>query len=488
MAQGSRGHVGIKKEVEWGTWVPGASNFHLPFVSENLTTNIEELLSAAQRGILDEPKSYQGERSFGGDLILEVHPGSIGHILRSALNVPEDAVAADTTETELDKCDAKWVGHESIISEIDTTDKKKGSAAIKLSVPAGVAPSTTILATKDFDAINMASVTDIKFWIKSSIAMIKADLKIIVSEYPACVEDTGKSHREEEISILVENTWTEVTVPLTAMTEYNEVISIGIRLINDKAEFVLRADDVRMVVTGSAAHAMKHIFIPRQATDFDVDCPINPYTLEVYRDQGNPFQFLGSIVNTLALNFSTTDKILKATCGIIAKEVGDTPKLTLALETTKPFVWENAKIKINAVGEGDPINADIESFGITWDNLCIAKYALNNSAKPRKIIRNGVRTIPVSFVIDFVNRDEYAYFLSGQERAFQIRFVGAKVHVSEDDTPFSLQIDMPLVRYLTYPINMPGSGRLTCAVTGKAKYHADGWALKSTLINLETGY
>ncbi|GAJ16987.1 unnamed protein product, partial [marine sediment metagenome] len=46
---------------------------------------------------------------------------------------------------------------------------------------------------------------------------------------------------------------------------------------------------------------------------------LNPYTFEVYRDQGDSFQFLGGVINALALNFSTTDKILKATCGIISK-------------------------------------------------------------------------------------------------------------------------------------------------------------------------
>lgn len=485
MPQGERGRIGIKKEKSWSIRDgEGPSDIFLPFTSESLTTNIEELMSAAQRGISDEPKSYQGARSFGGDVVVEVHPWSIGYLLRGALGVPAGEEAVKTTETELENCDTAWVGDDSIVSTVDSTDKKKGTASVKLLVPKGVA-TNTILATKDWTSPgkDMHLDTAIKFWIKSSIAMIKADLKFIISEYAKCDETTGKEHREEEISILVEGEWTEVTIPLTGMTNYTEVISIGIRLINAKDEFILRIDDIRRVVIGTSGStvAFQHVFTPMQSSDdeFHVDCPLFPYTLEVFPDQGKAFRFVGAVINTLALNFSTTDKILKATCGIIAKNASLQDTIGgLVLESTKPFVWENAVISIG----GNP-NNNLESFGVTWDNHCIAKYLLNNSPVPAKIIRDGFRTIPVSFVIDFVNKDEYKLFLLGTERAFRIKFEGGICDATpEPDILYTLQIDMPLVRYLAYPINMGGPGRLTCAVTGKAKYDST-YALLATLIN-----
>ena len=324
MAIGARGHLGIKKETTWGQKVAGDNDFFLPFVSESLTANIEELLSAAQRGILDEPKSYQGEKAFAGDVVVEVHPTSIGHLLRSALGAP-------------------------------------------------------------------AAATPV----------------------------------------------------------------------------------------GTAATAKQHIFTPMQtsAQEFHADCPLFPYTLEVYRDQGQAFQFLGAVVNNLALNFSVTDKILKATCGIIAKDLSSVDATGLSLEATNPFVWENAVIKI-----GESQNNNLESFGLGWENHCVAKYFLNNSPLAGKIIRDGFRTIPVKFTIDFTDRVEYDYFIAGTERAFQIKFTGASC---ETGYYYTLQIDLPLVRYLTFPINIGGPGRITCAVTGKAKYHADGYPMKVTLINLK---
>ncbi|GAJ10495.1 unnamed protein product, partial [marine sediment metagenome] len=75
-------------------------------------------------------------------------------------------------------------------------------------------------------------------------------------------------------------------------------------------------------------------------------------------------------------------------------------------------------------------------------------------------------------------------FLLGTERYFQVKFEGAET--TDTGYKYTLQIDMPKVRYLAYPINIGGPGRLSCAVTGKAKYSSTGGhAIEMTLINLK---
>ena len=478
MGQGARGHIGIKKELVWGQKVTGDNDFFLHFVSETLIPNIEEVLSAAQKGILDEPNSYQGERAFGGDVVVEVHPASIGALLRSAINEPEEATPAGTAETEIEDCEDKW--DESVdggvISEIDASDYKKGTKSVKLRVTSGVAAGA-ILATEAIASNNMTASTHIKLWIKCSVATVLGDLQFLLDDTPNCATPLENL----DIPVLTAGVWKEVTLTIATPAGLTAVISMGLKYVTDLGECVINLDVIRKITTTDATSAKQHIFIPRQATDFHVDCPINPYTLEVYRDQGDAFQFLGAIVNTLALNFSTTDKILKATNGIIAKNIGDTPKTALSLETTNPFTWEQAVISI----AGSP-NNDINTFGINYDNKCVGKYALNNTAILRKIIRDGFRTIPVNFTIDFVDRAEYNKFIDGAEQAFQVKFVGAEC---ETGYYYTLIIDIPKLRYLTYPINMSGPGPIVCGVTGKAKYDASlGYPYKITLINLETGY
>ncbi|MBA7541449.1 hypothetical protein ES705_33763 [subsurface metagenome] len=280
---------------------------------------------------------------------------------------------------------------------------------------------------------------------------------------------------------------------LNAMATYGAVISLGIKMHEDKGECTIHIDDVRRVVAGTASHTKQHVFKPMQTVDheFNPDCPLYPYTLDIFRDQGLPFRYLGSVVNTLALNFSSTDKVLKATCGIIAKNIGkETGTEALSLETTNPFVWSNATITISDIGTVPATGEmnDIESFSLTLDNVCAAKYALNNSVLPRKIIRTGVRTIPVSFTMEFLSRTEYDKFAAGTERSFTIKFVGAKPTDETGAAYYTLQIDLPSVRYLTYPISIDGPGPITCAVTGKAKYYAStGYTcpIRITLHNTE---
>ena len=473
MGQGSRGYIGYKKEVTWGEDIGGAATRFLPFISESLTPNIPELMSAAQRGILDEPISYQGEKSFGGDVVVEVHPHSIGHILRSALGAPAAEVLASSTETEFCDCETVWEHNTGVITSLDASDKKKGSYSSKIQVPAGIGDDV-ILASRivAIDLKGPPAATSYKFWIKASIATGATDLVFRVSE--ETLGTTGGSYDDVNVpAMAVPNTWTEMTIAVVDVSDMETTISVALVTGEDLAEIEIHIDDIRAVVVGAATAAWTHVFTPMQtlAQEFAAgaqDTPLWPYTLEVYRDQGLPFAFLGSVVNTMALNFSTTDKILKATCGIIAKNIGVGTAAAVVPETTNPFVWENAIISIGGAG-GGAINNNLESFGLTWDNRCVAKYFLNNTAIPGKFIRDGYRTIPVNFVIDFTDRTEYDHFMLGTERQFQIKFVGAEI-AADPGFYYTLQIDLPLVRYLAYPINIGGPGRLSCAVTGKAKY------------------
>lgn len=480
MPIGNKGFIGVKKEITWGSKVVGDNDFYLPFVSETLIANIEEVLSAAQRGVPDEPKSYQGERAFAGDVVIEVHPASLGAILRSAFDVPSAATPAGTTETELEDCEAVWVGNTGVIVEVDASDYKKGTKSVKIRVPAGIGAGT-LLATKDFTAKDMHLDTASKFWIKCSVNATSGQLQFLLDEEAAC----ASPDKTLDIDALTAGVWKEVTLPET-MTGLTAVISIGLKYTADLGECIINIDDVRRVVTGTAATAKQHIFIPRQ-DDFHADCPLNPYTLEVYRDQGDSFQFLGAVFNTLKLDFSTTDKILKATCGIISKNLGDVAKTSVALETTNPFTWNQAVISI---GDSPVVNNDILSFGIDYNNACKARYTLNNTVIPRSIIRDGFRVTAVNFVIDFVNRTEYNKFLLGSEQAFLVKFEGAEI-AGNAGVYYTLQIDMPKVQYKAFPINIGGPGRLTCAVTAKANYDPTGgvlYAIKAKLINLTQTY
>ena len=483
MPLGDRGSIGIKKETTWGERVVGVNDVFLPFVSEGLTRDVEEIIAAAHRAILDEPISYQGQKSFGGPIVVEAHPISLGHVCRSALGAPAAEVLAGNTETEICDCETVFE-HESthVITSLDSINRKKGTYSSKIQVSLGAVVDEVIGSrVVACDLETAPTTTHYKLWLRCDIALDAGDLALILSEQ-ALGGDGATFDRVDIPAMAVAGRWYEHTIAISDITACDTIISAGIEMLVDKGEFTLWVDDIRIVVAGTATIAYKHVFTPMQteASEFHVHCPLFPYTLEVFRDDSDDqaYEFLGAVVNKLGFSFSTSDKILKANMEIIAKNAGYVAETFTAIETTVPFLWRQAVIYIGGVAGGN-IVSDISSFNINWDNKCAAWWACNNSYLPRKIIRTTYREIPLNFIVDFVDRTEYDHFLDGTERQMRIVFEGEAI---EAGFPYTIQFDMPLVRYLTYPIINPGSGRLTVAVAGKAKYSA-GYALQITLIN-----
>ncbi|MBA7498293.1 hypothetical protein ES704_01028 [subsurface metagenome] len=492
MPQGNRGHIGIRKETTtlgWGVRDgTGNNNVFLPFVSETLTANIEEVLSAIQRGERDEPKSYHGQRDFAGDVVVEVHPHSFGHILRSAINKPNPSGEfASSKITVIADCETKWEHDDAVITSLDPNEKRKGKNSCKIQVSEGALAVPTVLASQEF-ADSLLTTSHYKFWLRCSIPLAENDVKFRVSDQPLGA-DTGAEDTVTIPEMPTAYKWYEHRIAKGDVGDLGAAISCALVQFVDKGEMTLWIDDVRIVETGApaATSAIEHVFTPikTRTEEFHPDCPLRPYTLEVYKDDGgDAFQFLGAVVNKLSLSFSTTDKILKATLGIIAKDLGKITPTLPGLEPTNPFLWSDARIFMankDAVVDIEEVTNrcnDLESFKVDFDNNCIAKFALNNTAIARKFIFNGYVAIPVNFVVDFISRTEFDHFIDGTERQFIIVLDGDVIKPDNGELTFKfrLRIDLPLVRYTAYPINTGGPGRLSAAVVGKAKYSShDDW-------------
>lgn len=541
MPQGERGHVAYKKEATWGV-VVGVCNKILHTTSEGIIQNIEEILSKASRGILDEPHSYKGLHTFGGPIAFEVHPLNFGDILRSAIATPVPT-AAGAAVVLLHNCNHAWIAHASCFCEKDTVDKKEGGASVKIIMPDEVTAGDKV-ATIDFQVIrddialqdngaeedtittvdgnflaaafavgkdivvtgtaggndgtytilavtetqiniasgdltaneaigamitiksviDMAADDQVKFWIKCSIDTALGNLRFLVAEDTACTT------LEEEIDIPggTANVWQEVTLTFADMTGLNDILSIGLEMEDDIAECTVWIDNIRRIDNALAAGTAKdHTFTPLQ-TDFHADCPLDPYTIEVHRDQavGEAWEFEGCVVNTLNLKFGVDDKILNGVAEILAREANRITREVIAFPTTAPFVWSQALIQL---GNALPTNNYLESVEINIDNKIIGVPSLNQSSFIRKFYRSGPRVITCNFVTDFVDQVEYDIFVAGDEQKLKIIFTGAAV-VGDAGYSYTLTIYMPKFRYLTYPITNPGSGRISVGVTGKAKY------------------
>ena len=486
--QGERGHIAYKKETTWGTVAAPATKVWT-MNNEAIIQNIEEILSLAHRRVVDEPHSYQGLRTFGGPVELEVHPDNFGDLLRSVIWDPVTGWAARTVVV-LESCETNWVSSTGCISVLDNADYKTGAGSVKISVPAGVAAADKI-ATKDFGAVDMTDDDEVVIWIKSSVDTNLGDLHFLIAEDAACATPDELI----DIDALTAGVWKECTLTIATPAILNAVISIGLEMEVDLGECIIHIDDVRRVDTAgaAAATAKDHVFTPSQDDFADGDatkrCPLYPYTIEVHRDQAaaQAWQFVGALVNTLNLKFGVDQKILTATAGILAKDVNRIAKTAVAFPTTNPFMWHQAVVKIGGVGAGDVTNI-LESFDITIDNKIVGIPSLNNAYIIRKFYRSAPREVLVNFVTDFEDQAEYDLFVAGTEQKLQIEFTGANI-IGDTGYQNTFTLYFPKFRYSTYPISNPGSGRISVGVTGKAKYcEVEDFSHKFTLRNATGDY
>jgi len=81
MGYGIGGHLAISEQNSVGT---ATSNFiYIPFVSESLTENIEQLQSESLKAVYDQPNQLEGINNVTGDIVFEPHPIYLGHFLRA---------------------------------------------------------------------------------------------------------------------------------------------------------------------------------------------------------------------------------------------------------------------------------------------------------------------------------------------------------------------------------------------------------------------
>lgn len=235
--------------------------------------------------------------------------------------------------------------------------------------------------------------------------------------------------------------------------------------------------------TAGVADPYTHTYTPR-ATNFHADCPLNPYTLELFRDLGQSQQYAGGAFNSLRLEFGAAQKLLRATLNGMSKgKPVNIAKTVPSLESAEPLKWRQAVVKLGDTIAGATTLAYLESFGMTINNglegVETSGAAANDSIG--QIARANRRVIDFQTTFALPDLVEYNKFLAGTARAWDITFtVSANI---------SLQIKLPLCRYQAFPIPVGGPGRLSVQVTGKAKYSAtDTFDVQMILKNATASY
>lgn len=213
--------------------------------------------------------------------------------------------------------------------------------------------------------------------------------------------------------------------------------------------------------------------------DFSTDTPVQPYTIEVYRDVTSSVLYAGCVFDQLELSF-TPNQALSMNTSIIGKVASmSAPSSTTPSypgSPTKPFNFTTMSLSV-----GGSATARVEQLKLTINNQLEGISSLNASDYIAKIRRKGPQTIGLAGTIDFTDMTEYQDFINQTERRWFWNITQA--------ASFQLFVDIPRMVYTAFPLGQPGRGRLTVGFTGKAFYSAgSATAIKMSLTNVKSFY
>ena len=209
--------------------------------------------------------------------------------------------------------------------------------------------------------------------------------------------------------------------------------------------------------------------------DFSTDVPIQPYTLEIFRDVTSSNIYTGCLLNALTFTFNPSGPVMcDATWIGRNAEVGSKSSPTITTTPAKPFNFATVSLSVGGAG-----TALIEELVVTVNNNLEGLGALNLSNRIAKVRRNNHQMVEISGTLDFANLTEYGNFVDQTEQRMT---VSATAPAS-----FGMVIDIPRVVYTAFPLGIPGRERITVGFTGKGFVHqGSGNAIKISLFTTQS--
>lgn len=152
------------------------------------------------------------------------------------------------TPLVIENCEDAWneLVDVDVTASLDAADYKVGSGSAKFVAAAGLGAGD-IIATEVISVASLAAYTHIGMWIKSSVALDAADLQLLLDNTAQCATPLESL----DIPAVVADTWTFVTMALSAPASDLSLISIGLKQVVDKGAMTIRLDDIKAMWYGT---------------------------------------------------------------------------------------------------------------------------------------------------------------------------------------------------------------------------------------------
>jgi len=222
-----------------------------------------------------------------------------------------------------------------------------------------------------------------------------------------------------------------------------------------------------------ASGCISHNFIPK-TSDFNDLAAVPPCTIELYRDAGSAFMYYDMLIDVLTLEFAH-GAFIKNTVSFIGGKFTKAVKSEPTYLAGSSFTWDTTSVSWGGNGIDE-----YESMTITFTNALEAKGTLDGTKWPNRIKRSGYRTITVAGTILFTNQTEVDLFRAQtKQRLVVTSKVGSNM----------IELDIPAVRYDTFPVNIGAPGQIAVGFTGSAKYQStSGTMFEGTVVNSVENY
>jgi hypothetical protein len=458
-AFGKLGHVGIAKEVEFGTAV-AATDF-LKFTSESLSLKIDELIDASQNGLQDEPDSLEGMGTIAGNTVHEAHPVGLGYLLRAWFSQPATTAQVSFTVSATNKYFDFNIGAAELVATLATgtfvagaTQDDVGSLcdtiynAVTAAEAIGVYTVSYSTVTNKFTITRSTGTFEI-LWKTGTHGSDNLDTHCgTLLGYTDSANDTGglTYTSDSAVPVVYQHIYTPVSHIVPAARKGTATAG-GATSLTDSAQSAVWTTNcwagwwlhvvegtsagTYRIITSNTTTALTVATMTAPSTDsvYEIipgpeNCILPPYTLEVNRNiagSAAAFQYTGLVANTLAFAVGVGTKILQVTAGWLGKDCTNIAPTTVTLPTTEPFKWSQVKIGIglntSGTATGGTISTLVNSGAAFTADALIGKLVMKtNSAGTKSEVRpitdNDATSVTVSpsFVDVAIATDTYKIY------------------------------------------------------------------------------
>lgn len=220
-----------------------------------------------------------------------------------------------------------------------------------------------------------------------------------------------------------------------------------------------------------------HKFLPAQ-TDFDTETTLPPYTLQIYRDTTESYQYTDVVVNNIEFTIDAGG-VLEMSAGVLART-------TSLMTATGPSFVPSATPWAWSVMSGTIVGSafvDFESLTISVENQVEGVKVMDGTKRISGFKRSGFRQVRISGTLDFPTNSQWEVFKNQSENRLVMYFAPM---VSSGAT---LQIDVPNMRYATLEPQVGGPGRISVDFEAHGKFDTtSNYAIEFTLVNTFADY